>query len=193
MSVHRWTQGLSPVSAPTVRKGAVRISDVVKSTAPAAPVSRRRSLLPSSAAGRNHRCRRSLGVRQDNASQRHCRLPRHFLRRITSTMSFLRSRPAEGGAGCRPDRGIPEWRTFSVEDQHRECDVRPHHAGTAVARPEAYDKARDMMAEAGLRDIEHNYPGEISSGVRRRVEIVRALMNDPKSCCSTNRTGRSIR
>ena len=37
-----------------------------------------------------------------------------------------------------------------------------------------------MMADAGLRGIEHNYPGEISSGVRRRVEIVRALMNDPK-------------
>jgi NitT/TauT family transport system ATP-binding protein len=50
----------------------------------------------------------------------------------------------------------------------------------ALSRAEAYEKARDMMADAGLRDIEHNYPGEISSGVRRRVEIVRALMNDPK-------------
>lgn len=49
-----------------------------------------------------------------------------------------------------------------------------------LTRAEAYEKARDMMADAGLRDIESNYPGEISSGVRRRVEIVRALMNDPK-------------
>ena len=49
-----------------------------------------------------------------------------------------------------------------------------------MSRAEAYDKARDMMADAGLRGIEQNYPGEISSGVRRRVEIVRALMNDPK-------------
>jgi NitT/TauT family transport system ATP-binding protein len=49
-----------------------------------------------------------------------------------------------------------------------------------LSRAEAYEKARDMMADAGLRDIEHNYPGEIASGVRRRVEIVRALMNDPK-------------
>ncbi len=49
-----------------------------------------------------------------------------------------------------------------------------------LSRAEAYEKARDMMADAGLRGIEHNYPGEISSGVRRRVEIVRALMNDPK-------------
>jgi NitT/TauT family transport system ATP-binding protein len=50
----------------------------------------------------------------------------------------------------------------------------------AMSRAEAYDRARDMMADAGLRDIAHNYPGEISSGVRRRVEIVRALMNNPK-------------
>jgi NitT/TauT family transport system ATP-binding protein len=49
-----------------------------------------------------------------------------------------------------------------------------------LSRAEAYEKARGMMADAGLRDIEYNYPGEISSGVRRRVEIVRALMNDPK-------------
>src|SRR5690349_8876625 len=44
----------------------------------------------------------------------------------------------------------------------------------------AADKARGMMADAGLAGVEHNYPGEISSGMRRRVEIVRALMNDPK-------------
>jgi NitT/TauT family transport system ATP-binding protein len=49
-----------------------------------------------------------------------------------------------------------------------------------LTRAEAHEKGRHMMADAGLNDIEHNYPGEISSGVRRRVEIVRALMNDPK-------------
>lgn len=46
-------------------------------------------------------------------------------------------------------------------------------------RAEAFDKAHHLMAEAGLGGCEHNYPGEISSGMRRRVEIVRALMNDP--------------
>lgn len=45
---------------------------------------------------------------------------------------------------------------------------------------EAREKARSMMADAGLSGVEHSYPGEISSGMRRRVEIVRALMNDPK-------------
>lgn len=49
-----------------------------------------------------------------------------------------------------------------------------------LSQKEAYEKARSMMADAGLSGTEHNFPGEISSGVRRRVEIVRALMNDPK-------------
>ena len=49
-----------------------------------------------------------------------------------------------------------------------------------LSKEEIYDKARSMMADAGLSGNENNYPGEISSGLRRRVEIVRALMNDPK-------------
>jgi NitT/TauT family transport system ATP-binding protein len=49
-----------------------------------------------------------------------------------------------------------------------------------MQRPEALDRGRAMMADAGLAGVEHNYPGEVSSGMRRRVEIVRALMNDPK-------------
>ena len=47
-------------------------------------------------------------------------------------------------------------------------------------KAECYEKARGMMADAGLGGIENNFPGEVSSGLRRRVEIVRALMNDPK-------------
>ena len=49
-----------------------------------------------------------------------------------------------------------------------------------LGRKEIYEKARGMMADAGLNGTENNYPGEVSSGLRRRVEIVRALMNDPK-------------
>src|SRR3954463_3314607 len=49
-----------------------------------------------------------------------------------------------------------------------------------LGRREALDKGRAMMGDAGLSGVEDNYPGEISSGMRRRVEIVRALMNDPK-------------
>lgn len=49
-----------------------------------------------------------------------------------------------------------------------------------MGKKEVYEKARSMMADAGLSGTEHNYPGEVSSGLRRRVEIVRALMNNPK-------------
>lgn len=49
-----------------------------------------------------------------------------------------------------------------------------------MSKKEIYEKARSMMADAGLSGTEHNYPGEVSSGLRRRVEIVRALMNNPK-------------
>ena len=49
-----------------------------------------------------------------------------------------------------------------------------------MSRKEAHSKARAMMADAGLSGAEHNFPGEVSSGLRRRVEIVRALMNEPK-------------
>jgi len=47
-------------------------------------------------------------------------------------------------------------------------------------KSDALEKARGMMADAGLAGVEHNFPGEVSSGMRRRVEIVRALMNEPK-------------
>src|SRR6476646_7637443 len=49
-----------------------------------------------------------------------------------------------------------------------------------LGKAEARDKALGLLADAGLSGTEHNYPGEVSSGTRRRVEIVRALMNDPK-------------
>jgi len=45
---------------------------------------------------------------------------------------------------------------------------------------EALERGRALMADAGLAGVEDNYPGEISSGMRRRVEIVRALINQPK-------------
>ena len=47
-------------------------------------------------------------------------------------------------------------------------------------KSDALEKARGMMADAGLAGVEDNFPGEVSSGMRRRVEIVRALMNEPK-------------
>ncbi len=48
-----------------------------------------------------------------------------------------------------------------------------------LSRADAFDKARRLLADAGLAGHEDAYPGQTSSGVRRRVEIARALMNDP--------------
>lgn len=44
----------------------------------------------------------------------------------------------------------------------------------------ALEKAHEKLAEAGLADVGDKYPGEVSSGMARRAEIVRALINDPK-------------
>jgi NitT/TauT family transport system ATP-binding protein len=49
----------------------------------------------------------------------------------------------------------------------------------AMGRAEALAKARQMLRDAGLDGYEEAYPGQTSSGVKRRVEIVRALMNQP--------------
>jgi NitT/TauT family transport system ATP-binding protein len=49
-----------------------------------------------------------------------------------------------------------------------------------MKREEASARAREVLAELGLAEIADRYPGEISSGMKRRVEIARALINDPK-------------
>ena len=49
-----------------------------------------------------------------------------------------------------------------------------------LSKSEAREKARDMLAEAGLVDVADKFPGEVSSGMARRAEIVRALINNPK-------------
>jgi NitT/TauT family transport system ATP-binding protein len=49
----------------------------------------------------------------------------------------------------------------------------------SLPRAEALDLAGQMLADAGLADALYSYPGEMSSGARRRIEIARALMTDP--------------
>ncbi len=44
----------------------------------------------------------------------------------------------------------------------------------------AEQTAVELMEKVGLKGIEYQYPAAISSGMRRRVEIVRALINAPK-------------
>jgi NitT/TauT family transport system ATP-binding protein len=49
-----------------------------------------------------------------------------------------------------------------------------------VKPKEAKERAREMLSQMGLHGIENNYPSELSGGMRRRVEIARAMMNDPR-------------
>ncbi len=44
----------------------------------------------------------------------------------------------------------------------------------------ALARARELLAQVGLSGIEGLYPGALSSGMCRRVEIIRALLNDPR-------------
>lgn len=41
-------------------------------------------------------------------------------------------------------------------------------------------RAMELLGELGLQDTATSYPGELSSGMKRRVEIARALMNNPR-------------
>lgn len=49
-----------------------------------------------------------------------------------------------------------------------------------MTKAQATKRARELLAQVGLSTIEDRYPAGMSSGMCRRVEIVRALMNDPR-------------
>ena len=49
-----------------------------------------------------------------------------------------------------------------------------------MSKKDAKDKAMELLRISGLEGFENDYPMNISSGMQRRVEIVRALINEPK-------------
>ncbi len=49
-----------------------------------------------------------------------------------------------------------------------------------LSRAAARDLARERLAQAGLAELGDRYPQTLSSGAQRSVEIVRALVNEPK-------------
>ncbi|ATE62766.1 ABC transporter ATP-binding protein [Thauera sinica] len=49
-----------------------------------------------------------------------------------------------------------------------------------LSEAEALARARELLARVGLADVEGLYPGAMSSGMCRRVEMVRALLNAPR-------------
>ncbi|MDH3635593.1 MAG: ABC transporter ATP-binding protein [Gammaproteobacteria bacterium] len=50
-----------------------------------------------------------------------------------------------------------------------------------MTEPEANEMGMELLAKTGNLDrIAHSYPGQLSSGMQRRVEILRALINNPR-------------
>ncbi|VAX15376.1 hypothetical protein MNBD_NITROSPINAE03-1293 [hydrothermal vent metagenome] len=49
-----------------------------------------------------------------------------------------------------------------------------------MKKTEAEKMAISLLSRVGLTKVEDKYPSELSSGVQRRVEILRALINQPK-------------
>jgi NitT/TauT family transport system ATP-binding protein len=49
-----------------------------------------------------------------------------------------------------------------------------------LTKTQARAAARERLAQAGLTDVADHYPAALSSGLQRRAEIVRALMNEPR-------------
>ena len=51
----------------------------------------------------------------------------------------------------------------------------------SMTESEAGARAMELIRMAGLKGYENAYPIHISSGMKRRVEILRALINEPKT------------
>jgi NitT/TauT family transport system ATP-binding protein len=49
-----------------------------------------------------------------------------------------------------------------------------------VRRKERNDRAQQYLDLVGLRGHEHKYPGELSGGMRQRIQIARVLANNPR-------------
>ena len=49
-----------------------------------------------------------------------------------------------------------------------------------MTRAEKHDRAHDCLKRVGLEDVDRLYPSELSGGMRKRVAIARAIVNNPK-------------
>ena len=116
-------------------------------------------------------------------------------------LAYVPSLPGEAGSvlheDVQGDRGHERGQPGPARRPRRALDGQQHGAlfpwktlldnvayGPIVQgkmkKSEAKDKASVLLDEAGISDMMNNYPGEVSSGMARRAEIVRALINDPK-------------
>jgi len=66
-----------------------------------------------------------------------------------------------------------------MEDITGKCRLRPYRSKSFVPFA-SMEKSGQMLAEAGLGNFVKKFTGEVSSGMARSAEIVRALINNPK-------------
>ena len=80
---------------------------------------------------------------------------------------------AVGRAGVVFQRDVLlDWRTV-LGNVMLPVEIKNLHRATHLR------KARDLLRSVGLAEFEEKYPGELSGGMRQRVAICRALVQDP--------------
>jgi NitT/TauT family transport system ATP-binding protein len=70
------------------------------------------------------------------------------------------------------DAVLLDWRT-ALQNILLQTEVR------RIPKDRAADRARTLMASAGIADFENVYPSELSGGMQQRVSICRALVHEP--------------
>jgi len=53
-------------------------------------------------------------------------------------------------------------------------------ASAAMRAGEAREKALELLQKFGLQEFRDKYPGQLSGGMRRRVELAQAMINNPR-------------